>query len=226
MSDPFTLIFETSTPHASIARVGGGKSVQREFTGDRSHNSALFAPLQELLENALPDRPSLVLVGSGPGSYSGTRVGMAAAHGVAIASGCPLVAVPSILAVEPVTQTGRALAIGDARRGAYWTARIENGACANEPELTDAEGLRQLVAAAIGENFTVFALEDPARFPLPDELRDHVRLEFPDALRLLHAWEQASEAQRKQWSAAMPEPIYLKPPHITPAKRTVGVQQA
>ena len=100
MSDCFTLILETSTPNASLATTEpGGRIEQREFTSDRSHNAVLFSPLKELLDTRETLEIGLVLVGSGPGSYSGTRVGIAAAQGVAIACGCPAVAVPSILAV-------------------------------------------------------------------------------------------------------------------------------
>lgn len=96
MTGAFTLILETSTPHASVALVSpDGQVEQRAFTGDRSHNAGIFQPLQELIGSLEPGSIGLVLVGSGPGSYSGTRVGIAAAQGVAIASGCPAVAVPS-----------------------------------------------------------------------------------------------------------------------------------
>ena len=85
----FTLILETSTPHASlgIAMADGGFT-SREFSSDRNHNALLFKPLGELLEGLPLTALERVLVGSGPGSYSGTRVGIAAAQGVAIAAGC------------------------------------------------------------------------------------------------------------------------------------------
>src|SRR6478752_5854722 len=111
MSGTFTLVLETSTPRASLAAVeSDGRLTQREFTSDRSHNAVLFSPLQELLGTRKTAEIGLVLVGSGPGSYSGTRVGIAAAQGVAIASGCPAVAVPSILAVPAAEGGGACLA--------------------------------------------------------------------------------------------------------------------
>ena len=33
-------------------------------------------------------------------------------------------------------------------------------------------------------------------------------------------WSLAAAATRATWAAAAPQPIYLKPPHITPAKRS------
>ncbi len=221
----FTLVLETSTPQASLACIApDGGLDQRDFTSDRSHNAVLFTPLKELLDAREDSQISLVLVGSGPGSYSGTRVGIAAAQGVAIVAGCPAVAVPSILAVPAAENGGACLAIGDARRGSYWTARVGNYQLDGVPELTDARGLESIVLNTLSAGIPVFSFEDPSRFPLPPELGDQVRLEFPSAGRLWEAWSASPLETRQLWSAAPPQPMYLKPPHITPAKRPWLVQ--
>lgn len=221
MTGKTTLVFETSTPHASICSIDrDGLLDERKFTSDRNHNAMLFAPLRCLLDGLETGSLDLVIVGSGPGSYSGTRVGIAAAQGVAIALGCPAVAVPSILGV-PAAENGNAcLAIGDARRGSFWTAKIDHFDLPSDPELTDAEGLRQQVNRALAEGAAVFSFEDPTRFPLEAEVIPQVRLEFPTAARLGQAWAKTSAASRSKWLASPPQPIYLKPPHITPAKRS------
>jgi tRNA threonylcarbamoyladenosine biosynthesis protein TsaB len=225
MPHPFLLVIETSTPSASLATVEpDGRMIQREFTSDRSHNAVLFSPLQELLDSRATAEIGLVLVGSGPGSYSGTRVGIAAAQGVAIAAGCPAVAIPSILGVPSAENGATCLAIGDARRGSFWTARMEGSRLLADPELTDAAGLEATVAVAVAEGIPVVSFEEPDRFPLPPELREGVRLEFPDAARLWKAWQSSDEASRARWTSEAPQPIYLKPPHITPAKRSWLVQ--
>jgi tRNA A37 threonylcarbamoyladenosine modification protein TsaB len=177
----------------------------------------LFEPLRELL-GAGPAL-ELVLVGSGPGSYSGTRVGIAAAQGVAIAMGCPAVALPSILAVPSAKNGARCLAIGDARRGSFWTARLADFRLLEDPALCDAEGLCAAVAQAAADGLAIFSLEDSARFPLPGELLSRIQHEIPDATRLWQAWADTDARTREGWTAEIPQPLYLKPPHITPAKR-------
>jgi tRNA threonylcarbamoyl adenosine modification protein YeaZ len=219
------LIFETSTPHATLARVDAGACVdERGFSSDRNHNALLFGPLDALLGE---DREvDLVLVGSGPGSYSGTRVGIAAAQGVAIAMGCPAVAVPSLLAVPSAALGKPALAIGDARRGSFWTARVADFKLSAAPSLCDAAGLHERVESALDEGLVVFSCEEIARFPLPEEIRARLSFEVPSATRLWQAWQSTDEATRRAWSAEIPQPIYIKPPHITPAKprsSTIGV---
>lgn len=219
MSGAFTLVLETSTSHASIALVGpAGVVAQRGFCSDRNHNALLFEPLEELLRTCAPGDLGLVLVGSGPGSYSGTRVGIAAAQGVAIALGCPAVAVPSILAVPAADDGAPCVAIGDARRGSFWHARVDQGRLTQEPALCDAQELEAIVAAAAAAAIAVFSFEEPGRFPLTAELAGQVKLAIPDATRLWLAWDHTAAATRRQWTAAIPQPLYLKPPHITPAK--------
>ncbi|MEI6177458.1 MAG: tRNA (adenosine(37)-N6)-threonylcarbamoyltransferase complex dimerization subunit type 1 TsaB [Verrucomicrobiota bacterium] len=220
MPPAFTLVLETSTPHASLALVGpDGFMEQREFCGDRNHNAMLFAPLQELLADHGRPLISLVLVGSGPGSYSGTRVGIAAAQGVAIAMGCPAVAVPSILAVSSAQDGAACLALGDARRGSFWTAMMKNYSLTNPPALCDIAELTTLVSNATNAGIAVVSFEEPARFPLSADLSEIVRLEFPNAARLWNVWRRTNEETRLKWSAEIPQPLYLKPPHITPGKR-------
>lgn len=220
MPGTFTLVLETSTPRASLATIQpDGRQTQRDFTSDRSHNAVLFSPLQELLDARQFTDIGLVLVGSGPGSYSGTRVGIAAAQGIAIAAGCPAVALPSILGVPSAANGAACLAIGDARRGSFWTAMIESFHLLSQPELTDALGLEAIVSATICAGIPVISLEDTARFPLPPALRDQVRLEVPDATRLWGAWQSSAQETQAGWLGIPPQPIYLKPPHITPAKR-------
>ncbi len=221
MTAQTTLVFETSTPFASLALIeSGGLSELRSFTSDRSHNAVLFGPLAELLHGRESAEIERVLVGSGPGSYSGTRVGIAAAQGVAMAAGCPAVAIPSILGVAAAEKGAGCLAIGDARRGSFWTAHIQDHHLAGDPELTDASGLAAVVARALAAGIPVFSFENPERFPLAPELGREVRHEYPSADLLWRAWQAAGPAARQRWCDERPQPIYLKPPHITPAKRS------
>jgi tRNA threonylcarbamoyl adenosine modification protein YeaZ len=216
------LVLETATPHASLGLgTDDGGFSGRDFQSDRNHNALLFGPLSELLAEAGPTGIGLVLVGSGPGSYSGTRVGIAAAQGVAMVAGCRAVAVPSILALPSVATAPdrECLAIGDARRGTFWTARMNGGGLLAEPVLTDMAGLSDAITRAAQTTTPVVSLEAADRFPLEGRLSEVVRTETPTASGLWQAWRRADTATRERWAAAPPQPIYLKPPHITAPKR-------
>ncbi len=205
------LLIETSTDAASIAlAIDGRLADERSFVSDRRHNSLLFGPLAELIEAHGRRSFEAVLVGSGPGSYSGTRVGIATAQGAALVAGCKAVAVPSILATPAATSGESCFAFGDARRGSYWISRIEGGHLLSLPELTDETGLDFALGRAWESGTTCFSIEPVARKAIP--------LQRPTAAGLWEAWQTASPQTRAQWAGQIPQPIYLKPPHVTESK--------
>ncbi|QTN33479.1 tRNA (adenosine(37)-N6)-threonylcarbamoyltransferase complex dimerization subunit type 1 TsaB [Akkermansiaceae bacterium] len=208
------LILETSTDAASIAlAVDGGIVAERGFVSDRRHNALLFSPLSEIL-GIHGRRPfDGVLVGSGPGSYSGTRVGIAAAQGAALAAGCKAVAVPSLLATPQALSGKPCLAVGDARRGSFWLARMEGGELLNGPELTDRIGFESALARAREDGSVVFCMDRISGVEIPQTR--------PTAAGLWQVWQAAPPQTRAIWAGKTPQPIYLAPPHITPSKKAV-----
>ena len=206
------LIIETSTEAASLALAVDGEIVaEKGFVSDRRHNALLFGPLAEIVEINSGKSFSSVLVGSGPGSYSGTRVGIAAAQGAALVAGCKAVAVPSILAVPEALSGGKCLAVGDARRGAFWLAHIEEGRLSDGPILTDAIGLDSATGHARAAGVSVFSM---------DRFRDReIPFALPTAVGLWQAWQNATPQDRAIWVGRAPQPIYLAPPHITASKK-------
>ena len=207
------LFMESSTPRASLALLRGSAVVFEEsFTGDRSHNALLFGPLQRalaLLEEG--ERLAAVVIGTGPGSYSGTRVGIAAGQGVALVHDCLAAGLSSLLAV-PSAAGGRALAVGDARRGSGWRAIVEGGRVTTGPELRGVAELIEEVRAAREAGVPVFSLEPVA------QIGREVAVEQPEARRLAAAWLVLDEGARAALEALPPQPAYLRPPHVTVAK--------
>ena len=77
------LAFDTSTAACTAALFdGSGQCLARrdEIIG-RGHSERLVPMIAEMLDGRTADR---ILVGVGPGSFTGIRVGIAAAHGLAI----------------------------------------------------------------------------------------------------------------------------------------------
>lgn len=216
MPASLTLVLETSAPKASLLLAGpDGVRAEHEFCSDRSHNAVLFGPLGEVLREIPAGEIGLVLVGSGPGSYSGTRVGIAAAQGVALAAGCPVVAVPSILAAPSAAEGVACRVVGDARRGSFWISLVKDSGVALAPELTDEDGLRRFFAEAGDEPVVTF--EAGAKNGFPADLT--IARETPVARLLWEAWRKADASERERWASEAPQPLYLRPPHITEAKK-------
>lgn len=208
------LIIETSTDAASLALAVDGEVVdEMGFVSDRRHNALLFRPLAAIVERHGNPSFDAVLVGSGPGSYSGTRVGIAAAQGAALVAGCKAVAVPSILATPEALSGAPCLAVGDARRGSFWLAKICGGQLTDQPNLTDRIGFESALRTAKSDGSTVFCMEDIRGQDIPRAR--------PTAGGIWQACKAATPQARALWAAKIPQPIYLAPPHITPSKKTV-----
>ncbi len=83
-----TLALSTSSPALSIALVDGPDVLARrhDLIG-RGHAEQLVPGIAALLDGRRPDR---ILVDVGPGSYTGIRIGIAAARALGLAWGVPV----------------------------------------------------------------------------------------------------------------------------------------
>jgi len=128
------LSLETSSPICSIAlhKVEDGRLLgQAELRLEKSHSTHLTVLIEQLVTNTgytLRDLAA-VAVSDGPGSYTGLRIGAAAAKGLCFALDIPLVAVGTLpsLAHQVAAHTPRAetylyAPMLDARRQEVYTA--------------------------------------------------------------------------------------------------------
>jgi tRNA threonylcarbamoyladenosine biosynthesis protein TsaB len=83
------LVIDSATAACSVALLGADGAVlgERHDIVGRGHAERLMPMVAELLEGRRPDS---ILVDCGPGSFTGVRVGLAAAHGLAIGWGVPI----------------------------------------------------------------------------------------------------------------------------------------
>jgi len=121
------LAFDTSGRVGSAAVDGiGGSVVHGVITKRAEHASGLVPLIEEVLSRADVERADIrtIVVGEGPGSFTGVRVAAATAKGLSRALGTPLVAVSSLAAAAMVADT-------DPIRYALFDARAERvyGAC-------------------------------------------------------------------------------------------------
>jgi len=99
------LVIETATAACSAALLGPGGAVldeRHEIVG-RGHAERLVPMVAELLGTR---RPASILVDCGPGSFTGIRVGLAAAHGLSIGWGVPLAGFSSLALLAAAAAAG------------------------------------------------------------------------------------------------------------------------
>lgn len=180
------LAIENSTGRGSLAVATDGCLVHtRSFEGSSQLALAVARARQEVTAF---DR---IVVGTGPGSYTGLRVAAATALGLQVAFNCELAGCPSVLGFA-----GDAYAvIGNARRGSYFLAVVRRCRIIDGPRLVPTRDLQATLDA-------LPLMPCFATTPVPENIS--ALLCDPHAEHLL--------SRSSSWTASV-EPLYLKEPH-------------
>lgn len=129
------LAIETTTEACSVALVHGDQLLVRSEIAPRRHTELVLPMADALLAEAGISRHALdvIAVGRGPGAFTGVRIGVALAQGMALALDLPVITISSLaaLALEAPEEEGTViLAVIDARMGEIYAAcyrRDDNG---------------------------------------------------------------------------------------------------
>jgi tRNA threonylcarbamoyladenosine biosynthesis protein TsaB len=213
---------DTATVDAAIAVTRGGDPVREVLVppgedGRPRHSQVLLGEIERCVDAAGGwDRVDRIAVGIGPGSFTGLRIGIATARGLAQAREVALVPISSLGAlargISDEDGEGLALPVIDARRGEAFAALHEHdGTELWEPLVARPEELAKRVAAldrpvlAAGDGALRFAaqLEAAGAGVAPPEDRIHRMA----ARHVCALGEAAVEVATERV-----EPLYLRPP--------------
>jgi tRNA threonylcarbamoyladenosine biosynthesis protein TsaB len=121
-----TLAFDTSAAHCAAALLTGDRVILRDEAMPKGQAERLIPMLEELLAEAGLGWSDLkaIAVGTGPGNFTGVRIAVSAARGLALGLGIPAVGVTRLEALahgltRPVT------VVEDARRGEVYVQRFD-----------------------------------------------------------------------------------------------------
>jgi len=143
---PMILAIDTSTAActAALFAAGGACVARRDELIGRGHAERLMPMLADMLEGRRAER---ILVGAGPGSFTGIRVGVAAAHGLAIGWHAELAGMSSLalLALGATTKGKVAAAI----RGGHGELFVQQFDAMTAEPLSELRNLTPAAAAAV-----------------------------------------------------------------------------
>lgn len=174
-----TLVIETATAACSVALIEAGAVIAsaHEVVG-RGHAERLVPMIAELPDGG---RADMILVDCGPGSFTGIRVGIAAARGLGLGWGVPVrgfSSLPLVAAAAFAADTGldRLAVVLEGGHGEVFMQPFSRDpfvATADFASLPPAEAMARLDATAVGNG--VRFLSQGGRTALPDAA-DVVRL--------------------------------------------------
>ena len=227
----YILHLETSTKQCSVALAHKGELLaSRILLNDSfSHSEKLHLFISEVLQEAKLKSADLdaVAVSKGPGSYTGLRIGVAAAKGLCFGLDIPLIALNALeILVKASTEqnTDYIIPMMDARRMEVYTAVFDSRR--NWVEDTSALVLSRDSFKELLKDQTVLVLGDGAqKFK---ELNPEINAVFPSEIFYPKAVDMTPLAWEKFNSQAFEslayfEPFYLKDFQTTPPKKNLGV---
>jgi tRNA threonylcarbamoyladenosine biosynthesis protein TsaB len=209
------LALDTTTPVGSCA-LASGSAVLREEASDPSREPASRLPgeLMGILQRAsatLAD-VDVFAVATGPGSFTGLRIGIATMQGLAFASGKPLVGISGLDALAQIGGSdGRVATWVDAWRGEVYAALYDRGTEIEPPVVARPSDLLGRAA----EHPTLFIGDGAGVYRefIESRLGGRAHLAHPVAPRLagtIARLAAGAVANGTPWAAHDVQPLYVR----------------
>lgn len=200
--EPTFLCIDTTAAHCAAAIVSDGKVLTEVLEPmKKGQSERLFSIIGDLFGNAGMDRHSIdgICVATGPGNFTGVRIGVSAARGLGLALGRPVIGI-SVLEAMASSFDEITLVTADARADMVYWQIFDAGAAVTEPKLNrivdiDASGFA--VATCAGFDAETMAVRLGCR---------NAQMDRPKVALL------ATVARSRDWSGApTAAPLYIKP---------------
>ena len=157
-----SLAIDTATSRTIVGIIDGDKVLFEDFhEGATEHGFAITELVTKALE--ICPKPDQVVVGMGPGPFTGLRVGITFAHTFALAREIPIIGVCSLDAID-IKQSEYTVAIDARRKEIYWAkykdgVRVSGPAVSKPAEVADFiidqyPNLQKLVLLSVSQNIT------------------------------------------------------------------------
>jgi tRNA threonylcarbamoyladenosine biosynthesis protein TsaB len=226
---PRILSFDTSGPHCAAALMIGGQIVALDYEEmGRGQAERLFPMLEEILKEAgaVWEELDAIAVGTGPGNFTGIRIAVSAARGLALSLGIPAIGVTGFEALRGSRFHGdpakMIVSLPASRRGADIVLQyFENGEAVGGPvELTI------FGRGVLGEEFKGFP--GPAQilgheaaavnYAVQLDKGNYTYLEFGPGYPISRAIAEVAALKfLSEHEFPRPSPLYIRPADAAPA---------
>jgi tRNA threonylcarbamoyladenosine biosynthesis protein TsaB len=214
------LALDTSTENCSAALLRDGRILERSELAPRRHAELILPMIESLLAEAGIARRALdaIAVGRGPGAFTGVRLAISVAQGIALALDLPVVPISSLAALAedaPPDPHSPILAVIDARMGEVYAgafARTADGRV--EPIAAEWVGPASLLTlpehtpwTVVGSGWAAYREAIASRLAAPPRFADGAR--YPQA----RAVARLAEFELAGGHGVAPEqalPVYLR----------------
>ena len=201
------LALDTALAATSVAVLDGDKVLAvRCEPMERGHQERLAGIVRDTMAEAGIGFASLNRIGVtvGPGSFTGLRVGLAFAKGLALALDIPCVGVGTLEALAAsVAAPGLVGAVIDARRGQVYLQVFRNGVALTQPEALPVEDVGARLEQVGAKEAT---LAGSGAALLPPGGHTLINIHSTDSIALARLTLQAKDP------ISRPEPLYLRAP--------------
>ncbi len=211
--DPLILAFDTSAAHCAAALLCGDRVLAKHFEiMSKGQAERLFPILESLLGQANKTWKDLdrIGVGVGPGNFTGIRISVASARGLALSLGIPAVGVTTFEALafelpRPV------YAVIDAKGGQFYVQNFMDG-------LNDAPSIveNQAVAKGLNPGQAVVCLPGTE---LPVQTKRNLTPSKYDMAVAIGLFAQSKD----QAKTDRPAPFYIREPDAAPPRESAPI---
>lgn len=220
------LAFDCAVTGMTIAVVRDGVRLAGLAEAGRDQAARLLPAIESVLADAAIDRRALALIAVtiGPGSFTGVRVGLAAARGLAVGLAVPLAGITTtaVLLAQATSRDRLVIAAIDSRLGDWFCALGEGDATPFVSSARDLAGRiarRSCLVAGVGAKMLADDLGAAGIDAIAEEaVPDPVALARLAADAGIEAWRTRNAKE------GLPRPLYLRGVNITlpdGARRTV-----
>lgn len=219
MPSPYFLHIDTATMESYVCISSDNVEILSSISIPANQQAALInSSIDEVIQrsNLIPNDISAISVNNGPGSYTGLRVALATAKGLALGWNIPIILHNYIDLLASTNQVVDTFAIIlKARDKEYFVGIYSNEKCLFSPVHLMVEQVWQVV-----ENHTVNCIftDDVETFFLKNRKTFSLNKEIKKSLSIL----TGQRFQEKSFDdIAYSEPFYLKPAYVTTSKNNI-----